>query len=65
MIIFPRSINERVVTLCDEKSVPLSNSVELKSVSVVSSKFESICHERTMSSMFSIGDASRDVLVFS
>ena len=45
-----------------KKSVPSSSNEELKSVSVVSIKFESIGCENTIASIIlSIGNASRDV----
>ena len=49
----------------DEKSVPSSNSVELKPVSVVSLKLVSFACEWAIVSIFSIVDASREVFAFS
>ena len=52
-----------VFTVCDEKNVPSSNNVELKSVSAVSWIQVSISCEWITVSIFSIVDASRDVCV--
>ena len=57
-----------VFTVWDEKSVPSSSSVELKSVSVLSFKVDFIGCDWIIVSIFAfvcIGDASRDVFVFS
>ena len=54
-----------MVTVCVEKSVPSSNDVELKSVSVVSLMQVSVGCVWIIVSLFSIGRASRDVFVFS
>ena len=49
-----------VFIVCEEKNVPSSNSVKLKSVSVVSFEFVSIGNECISISKFcSVGDASK------
>ena len=62
---FSRSINERVFTVRYEKSNPLSTSVELKSVSVVSLKFASVGREWNVVSILTVGDASSNVFALS
>ena len=65
LLLLSRSISDRVLTVCDDKSVQSSINVEFKSVSVVSFKFQSIGSECIIIPMFeTVGDASRDVLYF-
>ena len=54
-----------VFSVCDEKTVPSSKKMELKSVSVDSCIRVSDCWGWISACMFSIGDASREVFVFS
>ena len=59
LLLFLRSNSDGVFTVCDEQSIPSSSSVEAWF------RLESIGCEWIIVSIFPIGDASRDVFVFS